>query len=197
MLKLFFILMIGLIFVFNAAADTLKLMDFNSGPVNDFGGKMDTWSRDSADATQGCVSTIDVDEKKYGEEGACLKLEYDVFSPNPAYSGFWIKLKGKDLSDYNAVVFWVKGDVAKGWTTRFKVELKNENGEDGRFVVTGLTDEWRRIVVPFAGFKGISDFSSMSEFGIIFDDVLASDKEGAIYIDDIAFSDEHESEYKK
>lgn len=186
-LKLLVILMAVLVFAFSAQAVTLKLTDFDSSRVNDFGGEMGAWDRDAADMTQGCIETFDT-EVKHGKKGASLKLEYDVDSPNPAYNGFWTKLEGENLSSYNALVFWVKGDPDAGYTTKFKVELKNEQGEVGRFVVSGISDKWTEIVVPFKDFKGISDFTNMSEFVIVFDDIVATDKEGVIYIDDIAFT---------
>ncbi len=188
-LKLLLVLTVVLVFAFSAEAVNLKLIDFDSGRVNDFGGGIGSWNRDAADTTQGCVEVLDT-EVTHGKKGASLRLEYDVDSPNPAYNGFWTKLEGKDLSDYNAFVFWVKGDPDAGYTTRFKIELKNEQGELGRFIVTGVSDKWTEVVVPFEDFKGIGDFSNMSEFVIVFDDVVATDKEGVIYIDDIAFTTE-------
>jgi hypothetical protein len=186
-LKLLVISIGVLVFSFSAEAVTLKLTDFDSGRINDFGGGMGAWNKDPADTTQGCFEMLDTEVKR-GNKGASLRLEYDVDSPNPAYNGFWTKLEGRDLSDYNAISFWVKGDPDAGYTTRFKIELKNEKGQAGRFIVTGVTDEWTQVVVPFKNFKGISDFSEMSEFVIVFDDVLATSKEGIIYIDDVVFT---------
>ncbi len=186
-LKLLLVLTVVLVFAFSAEAVTLKLTDFDSDRINDFGGGMGAWDKDPADTTQGCLETFDT-EVKHGKKGASLKLEYDVDSPNPAYNGFWTKLEGNDLSSYNALVFWVKGDPDAGYTTRFKIELKNEQGDIGRFIVTGVSDNWTKIVVPFKDFKGISDFSNISELVIIFDDIIATEKEGIIYIDDIAFT---------
>ncbi len=188
-LKLLIILIGILFFSFSAEALILRLIDFDSGRINDFGGDMGVWSRDSADATQGCLESLDTQIKR-GNKGASLKLKYDVSSPNPAYNGFWTKLEGKDLSDYNTLVFWVKGDPDTGYTARFKVELKNEKGDICRFVISGVSDEWTKIVVPFKNLKGISDFSNMSELVIVFDDVIATNKEGIIYIDDITFTTE-------
>lgn len=165
---------------------TLKLADFDGGDMNEFGGDMETWGRDAEDKTCGCSYAFD-GEVKRGKSGASLRLEYDVSSLNPAYNGFRTKLEGRDISDYEAIVFWVKGDKEKGYADRFKMELKNVEGETGRFLVTGVTDEWKEITIPFADFKGTTNFRDMSELDIIFNDVLPSAKEGVVYIDDITF----------
>lgn len=166
---------------------TLKLADFDDCQTTDeFGGIMEAWSRDGEDKRSGCSYTFDR-EIKLGQDGASLRLEYDVSSLNPAYNGFRAKLENRDLCDYEAVMFWVKGDREKGYTERFKMELKNADGGIGRCLVLGITDEWKQVTIPFADFKGITDFHAMSELDIVFDEVLATVKEGVVYIDDITF----------
>jgi hypothetical protein len=118
-----------------------------------------------------------------------MRLDYDVDSPNPAYNGFWSKLEGVDASDYNKLVMWVKGDADKGFTKVFKIELKNDAGETGRFYVTNVTDQWSKVEIPLDRVAGLTDFSSLTEFVIVFEDRIATDKEGTIWIDDIYFSD--------
>jgi len=185
-LKLLVVLMSIFVLALNAQAMTLKLFDFDSGRINDFGGSMGAWNVDPADTTQGCFEALDSDIKR-GSEGASLRLEYDVDSANPAYNGFWTKLEGRDLSDYNAISFWVKGDSDAGYTTRFKIELKNAEGEVGTYIVSGVTDEWTEVVAPFSDFRGIKNFDNMTEWVIVFDDVMTTAKEGIIYVDDVAF----------
>ena len=83
--------------------------------------------------------------------------------------------------------FKVKGDGKIGYTTVFKVELKNTNKQVGRYYVTNVTDQWQDMVIPLKDFKGINDFSNLTEFVIVFEDRIASNKKGVIYIDDIKF----------
>ncbi len=153
---------------------------------NNVGGDFGAWNKDPQDFTQGCFDSF-IPTIKHGEEGCSVQIMYDVLSPNPAYNGFWMKLNGIDLAGYNKVSFWVKGDEMRGFTKVFKAELKNNKGQVGKCYVTEATSEWKKIVIPFDKFAGITDFSSMSEFVIVFEDRIATKKEGAIYIDDIAF----------
>ena len=68
------------------------------------------------------------------------------------------------------------------------MELKNASKQVGRYYVTNITEGWQDIVVPLKDFKGITDFSNLSEFVIVFEDRIASNKKGVIYLDDIRFT---------
>lgn len=166
----------------------LLIADFNSGdkPSN-IGGDFGAWNKDPADFSQGCTESFD-SANRHGDSGFAMKLEYSVESKNPAYNGFWMKMPNLDVSKYDNLVFWVKGDPKIGYTTVFKVELKNAAKQVGRYYVTSVTDEWQGIVIPLSEFKGLTDLSNMIEFVIVFEDRIASNKKGAIYIDDIAFT---------
>ncbi|MGE4357794.1 MAG: carbohydrate binding domain-containing protein [Candidatus Omnitrophota bacterium] len=153
---------------------------------NNLGGGFGAWNKDPNDFTQGCFDSF-VSTIKRGDEGCSIQLMYDVDSPNPAYNGFWMRLQGIDLSDYKALSFWVKGDEVRGFTKVFKVELKNTKGQMGRYYVTEVTKDWKEIVIPLDKFAGLEDRTSMHEFVIVFEDRIATKKEGAIYIDDIVF----------
>jgi len=169
-------------------AAILKVADFDSGEKpNNLGGDFGAWDKDPTDLTQTCMDSFS-SEVKYGEKGYSLKLTYDVGSPNPAYNGFWTKLQNQDLRDYKELVFYVKGDEEKGFTRRFKVELKNPT-QVGSFLVMGVTSEWQKVIIPFLKFKTITDWSQMTEFVVVFDDLTSNPKEGVIYIDDVYFSD--------
>jgi len=170
------------------AAEELIIADFDTGekPSN-IGGSFGAWDRDPADFSQGCSESFDSVNRR-GSKGFAMKLEYDVESRNAAYNGFWMLLQGMDAASYNNLAFWIKGDGLEGYTTVFKVELKNTSRQAGRYYVTNVTDTWQKITVPLKDFKGISDFSSLTEFVIVFEDRIASNKKGIIYIDDISFT---------
>ena len=118
-----------------------------------------------------------------------MKIEYDVDSANPAYNGFWMFLQELNASDYKNLSFQAKGG-SEGCTRVFKVELKNKKGQVGRYYVTNLTDEWQKITIPLSDFKGINDFSGLTEFVIVFEDRMVSKKVGTLYIDEITFAKE-------
>ena len=171
-----------------AAGNEFLVADFNTGEKpNNIGGDFGAWSKDPTDFSQGCSESFD-SVNRYGSTGFSMKLDYSVDSKNPAYNGFWMFLQNFDASKYDNLALRVKGDGKIGYTTVFKVELKNASKQVGRYYVTNVTDAWQDIVIPLKDFKGITDLSNLSEFVIVFEDRIASNKKGVIYIDDIRFT---------
>ena len=105
-----------------------------------------------------------------------------------AYNGAWIKLDNMDLKEYDELVFWAKGDADEGFTTVFKIEIKSPKGR-GEYIVGDVTNSWKEVTVPLTGFKTSSGDSRIScVFTIVFEDWRATDKKGAVYVDDIYFT---------
>ncbi len=175
-------------FAAQKSSDELLIADFNSGekPSN-IGGDFGAWNKDPTDFSQGCTESFD-SANRHSDSGFAMKLDYSVESKNPAYNGFWMMLQNLDVSKYSNLAFWVKGDPKAGYTTVFKVELKNAAKQVGRYYVTNVTDQWQEVVIPLAEFKGLPDLSNLTEFVIVFEDRIASNKKGVIYIDDIKFT---------
>lgn len=170
----------------SALAEPLLLDNFDSGSKpNALGGDFGSWDKDPNDPTQFCHISFDRDNA-YGGTGYALRLDYDVDSPNPAYNGFWSKLNNLDVSARHALTFHIKGDVAKGYTTAIKLELKNDH-EKGTYILKGLTDQWQQATIALSDFKGLTDLTKLTEFVIVFDDITASTKVGTCYLDDVAF----------
>ncbi|OGW76705.1 MAG: hypothetical protein A3I73_04435 [Omnitrophica bacterium RIFCSPLOWO2_02_FULL_45_16] len=166
-------------------AAELLIADFDSGEKpNNIGGDFGAWNKDPADFSQGCTESFD-SANRYGDTGFAMKIDYSVESKNPAYNGFWMTLNNLNGSKYDNLSFWVKGDAKIGYTTVFKVELKNTGKQIGRYYVTSVTDQWQEVVIPLTEFKGLTDLSNLTEFVIVFEDRIASNKKGVIYIDDI------------
>ena len=166
----------------------LVVADFNSGSKpNNVGGDFGSWNKDPNDPTQGCAEKFNSDER-YGKDGYSLELDYDVDSLNPAYCGFWMKLDNKDVSQYNMLVFYIKGDEKAGYPQRMKIELKNAKGEVGKTYITQISPTWSPVEVPFSNLQGIKDFSNMTEFTIVFEDSASRPKTGKIYIDNVGFA---------
>ena len=172
-------------------ADELVIMDFNSGDKpNNLGGDFGAWDKDPNDDTQWCEASFEYGQDALGEpDGYAMRLKYDVDSPSPAYNGFWAKMEGEDFSDYNTLNIYIKGDPSQGFTKRLKIELKDYQ-RSAAYIVSGITEEWQKFSIPFEKFRTISDWSSMNEFVIVFDDVNTSPKEGSILIDNISVSSE-------
>lgn len=175
-------------FAASKPSSELLIADFNSGEKpNNIGGDFGAWNKDPADFSQGCTESFD-SANRHGDTGFAMKLEYSVESKNPAYNGFWMMLPNFDATKYDNISFWVKGDTKAGYTTVFKTELKNAAKQIGRYYVTSVTDQWQEVVIPLAEFKGLTDLSNLTEFVIVFEDRIASNKKGVIFIDDIRFT---------
>lgn len=152
---------------------------------NNLGGAFGSWVVFYSDLNQHCRDEFS--NERAGDKGFGLKLDYDVDSPYSAYNGFFTNLMGIDLTGYNYLVFSIKGDKNIGYTTKINVELKNKF-QIGKILVTGITDEWHRFVLPLGKFAGLINFNNMKELVIVFSDLNVTKKEGVVYIDDIYFS---------
>ncbi len=167
---------------------TLVIADFDSWEeVNNVGGLFSSWTKNPEDITQGCRVEI-TDDDRWGNVGLCVRLIYDVDSPSIAYNGLWMLMEGADFSPYRYFVIHVRGDKEAGFSPRFKIELKNKAKEVGRYVVTGVTEDWKEFVIPLKNFKGMKNFKSIKEITITFDDMRCSPKLGQVLIDNIYLS---------
>ena len=167
------------------------LADFDSGdkPSNT-GGDFGTWDKDPEDETQSVQLKFEPEDALGDPTGYSIRLDYDVDSPNPAYNGFWLKLNGQDATAYDTLSFYVKGDTQAGFTKRLKVELKDRSNLPSAYVVSGITDQWQKVSIPFEKFRKVQDWSALNEYVAVFDDMNSRPKTGAIYIDQIALSKE-------
>ena len=179
-----------------ASAEDLMIASFEGGGQSDIGTAIGTWSSDTLDTSQGC--TIEV-TPLYGvmgrttQEAHVLKITYDVATTGPAFNGIYIKLNNIDLTPYDGMNFLIKGDSEKGFTTKFKVGLKNTKGERATCVLNWVTDEWQMLEIPMREFKAlgtVTDWKHMTEIFFTFDDMTVDSKEGVLYVDEVKFSGE-------
>ena len=167
----------------------LVIADFDTGDKpNNIGGDFGGWDKDPNDESQGTQMSFDTDDSQGDASGYSIRLDYDVDSPNPAYNGFWMKLNGEDATPYNTLNFYVKGDAKAGYTKRFKIELKDMTNKPSAYIVSGVTDQWQKISIPFEKFRRIENWNSLNELVFVFDDINSSPKTGSILIDQITFS---------
>lgn len=203
-----------------AAAQTLfeKVVEDFNGEIKKFstgpkdlsfegpgGHRFGTWTRDSADQTQTCTATFSDDDAV--SKGRSLRIYYDVDSPNPAFNGFYLKLDGLDLSGYDMLHLYLRGDLSKGFTPHVKIELKNGHQAHVRqkellnlphepflgshtfsAFLEGIGADWRKFSIPFSNFRKLKELHDMHELVIVFDDIHSSPKSGVIYLDHISLS---------
>jgi hypothetical protein len=187
---------IGLFSVYaeGASASDLMIASFENNGHSDLGTDIGTWSSNPLDTSQGC--TIEL-LSLYGvmgkgsEESRVMKVTYDVSTNGPAFNGFYIKLNDMDLTPYNSIAFLIKGDPARGFTTKFRIEIKNEKGERATYDLSGITDDWKMISIPLQEARNpgsVTDWTCMSEMVFTFDDMTCDNKEGVLYIDNVMVS---------
>ncbi len=172
-----------------ANSNELVIADFDTGDKpNNIGGDFGGWDKDPNDESQGTQMSFDSDDSQGDASGYAIRLDYDVDSPNPAYNGFWMKLNGEDATPYNTLNFYVKGDAKAGYTKRFKIELKDMTNKPSAYIVSGVTDQWQKISIPFEKFRRIENWNALNELVFVFDDINSSPKTGSILIDQITLS---------
>ena len=172
-----------------ANSNELVIADFDTGDKpNNIGGDFGGWDKDPNDESQGTQMSFDSDDSQGDASGYAIRLDYDVDSPNPAYNGFWMKLNGEDATPYNTLNFYVKGDAKAGYTKRFKIELKDMTNKPSAYIVSGVTDQWQKISIPFEKFRRIENWNSLNELVFVFDDINSSPKTGSILVDQITLS---------
>ena len=168
----------------------LVIADFDSGEKpNNIGGDFGAWTRDPDDPMQGCIESFDR-EHRSGNKGYALRLIYSVDSSRPAFGGLWMRLQNLDAAKFDKLAFRVRGDAAMGFTTTFKVELKDAVGQPSHYYVRGITDQWQDIVIPLMDFQGMANFRRLKEFVITFEDTIATAKRGVIYLDDVRLTND-------
>jgi hypothetical protein len=165
----------------------LVIADFDTGDKpNNIGGDFGAWDKDPNDETQSAGIEFAAEDAIGDELGYSLQLSYDVDSPNPAYNGFWMNLNNLDATAYNALTFYLKGDDAQGYTQRVKIELK-DSGKASPFILRGVTGEWQKFSIPLEKFRQIKDWSALTEFVVVFDDINSNPKVGGLFLDHVAF----------
>ena len=124
--------------------------------------------------------------------GGVAKLVYTL--SKDGWSAFWLKLQGIDISGYQRVTFYARGDANEPIPGRFKVELKRNDGKEmGICYPAGSADtSWRRFgceldklsPVPWAG--SLSGWDNMNELVIVFEQRIAG-SQGVLYVDNVQF----------
>ena len=91
-----------------------------------------------------------------------------------------------DLTAYDRLCFYVKGNALAGHPTRFYIELLDSDDQRARYLVDGVTDTWRYYEVYFGDFVPSSsplDRSRMQAFVVVFDGDEVDVDQGTVQID--------------
>ncbi|MFH1540790.1 MAG: glucoamylase family protein [Elusimicrobiota bacterium] len=193
--KIVFIPLIIIEFAIACFGSALVVDDFElRNNINLIGGLSSVWEKDLLEESEYCVSEFLQDNISGSNRPTIvLKLNYKV--TESAYNGYYSKLNGINIRAYTLLEFFIKcGTVLP---SVFKIELKNYLGESGSYAVTGINQNWRKISIPLNKFRGITDFSKMTELVFVFEGERLGNSSGEIFLDDIVFDNNHgEYEYE-
>ncbi len=178
---------LSVFYPFIAESKMLKLDDFDRcQKPNLISGDYGAWNKTEWDRSQYCNESYTTDPRVvYKGKGCSLVLDYDVDAFSQAYNGFWMRFEKTNLNKYRNFVFYVRGDIKKGYSSRFKLEIKSVKGDISSFEVEGIDSSWRKITVPLGDILNDGDFSEAYEFTIVFDSNFVTSKIGRIYLDEI------------
>ncbi len=192
---------------------TVVIHDFEGEDlINGLGGASGSWNLDASDINDSyCDEEVVELPGKDNQPNHALRLTYSVESEKTSQNGFWTKLQNFDARDYDRLEFEIKGDAAKGFTNRLKLELKKCKqapclGDPVKDeVIKGssevwVTDQWETVSIPLNKITGIIDFANpkawenpaiaradLDEMVFIFQDRHVTAKKGVVYIDNIRF----------
>lgn len=150
-----------------------------------------SWISDPADATIHMVEAHDP-LVRVGEKGQSLKLWYDLDSPHPAFGGLALRFRkggaeSLDLTGYGRLALFVRGGKSRtGHSSRLKIELHSKS-QSAWVELAGITDEWKRFEIPLTDFKGITDWTRMTEMRLLLEQSHVDRREGILYFDEIEF----------
>ncbi|MFH0948649.1 MAG: glucoamylase family protein [Elusimicrobiota bacterium] len=187
-LSFFLSLFGGIIFAQAGTGNILVIDDFESQHnTNLVGGLAGSWEKDPNNKNEYCRAEF-VEDIVDSKRSAVLKLEFKV-GPQ-GYNGYYTKLNGADLRAYKKLEFYLKSSSPPPST--IKLELKNHLDQVGNYLLTDIATSWKKISIPIEKFEGITDFSKITEFTIVFESWQPGNVLGEIYLDDIYFSSPEE-----
>ena len=129
-----------------------------------------------------------VADDRPGRSGQVLRIEFQKLG---GWCGWYTLLNGIDVSGYNALTFWVKGEQGG---ERFDIGLADDEmqaleidavyvGSIRAFLPQGITTEWQQVKVPTASLRSELDLTRMGSLVFWF----RYEGGGAIQVDDVQF----------
>ncbi len=117
-----------------------------------------------------------------------LKLDFDVDSSNPAMVGCWLKFENLDLSEFDTLQLKIKSDESERFSGNLALQFTDADNKKAAYLINGIGTDWKEFHVPLRKFNRIHDWSRITGFEIIIDDINARPKEGILFVDEISVS---------
>ncbi|MCK4828095.1 tetratricopeptide repeat protein [bacterium] len=172
-----------------AREEIFFLEDFESaGGSSSVKPQQGIWQEGSVSGSASNYRAWRIPEVRFLKRTTVLRLACHGHSTDFKTGGYFFKFEKTDLSKFNNLNFYVKGDRWDGFPDDFEIQLQAEGYLASRGI-SGITTSWQKITVPLASFKQVAGGSKeIDSLRIIFDASSPGSKEGVIYIDDIFFS---------
>ncbi len=143
------------------------------------------------------ASTLDyrqVPASRPGSGDHALHVRYvlDTTAIEAAPVGLGIALANLDASDDDHLELWIRGDTDEGYAPDVRVGFRRprtgrpEVTETGSWLVSGVTGEWQRVLVPLNSMGGIHRWRDLTELFVLVEPRAQSAPSGAYFLDDIA-----------
>ncbi len=116
-----------------------------------------------------------------------IRLKYNLNHPYPQISEFSIPIPKVNAAKYKSLSFSIRG-LEEGYPGIVKIILKNKKSEESFYFVHGVDLKWRKFQIPLAEFRGISDWSNLTDVAFVFEAWNALKKKGIVLIDEICFA---------
>lgn len=124
--------------------------------------------------------------------GRSLQVSFAFAAADDGVVGVQVPLQDVDASDFDHLALWIRGDPQAGFGPSVKIRLRRPDPEaggrwqTGSFVVDGIDDRWRRVIVPLNRMPGIREWTHLSDFLLLIQARRVGVARGGYYLDDIA-----------
>jgi hypothetical protein len=166
----------------SSGPNKVLIADFESAEVtwDTLGGQITTWLRDANDSTVNFkLSRVELDRD--GRKIGCLRIDYDVESPNAAFGGVNLALEHANGAGCSTLELWVRGEPSA-----VKLELHGKGGIGSTYLRGIRSDAWTQFKIPYPKLGGlITDWSDLERIVFVIEDGTAQPKTGSLMLDEI------------
>jgi hypothetical protein len=123
----------------------------------------------------------------YSLHRGSIRLEYNFLYPFPPEKTFALIVPPMDAAKYAHLQFSIRGRE-EGVPGTVKVVIKNKKNEEAFFYVEKIDMDWKEVNIPLNDFKGITDWTTLTDVSFVLENWNIEDKKGLVLIEDVRFS---------
>ncbi|MFX0133487.1 MAG: T9SS type A sorting domain-containing protein [Candidatus Hodarchaeota archaeon] len=162
----------------------LVLDDFENFPKNKLNGETGGFYEKATVMVETETGTNAFDGK-----GKSVSIKYDVSTEN-SFCGHYSKFSSLNLSEYNYLSLWIKGENSKEYL-QIQLATKEDTAKVPlwNYLSGGPTKNWQKVVIPLDAFWNLRTRTGILELVIVFENYQSNVNESPlnskVYIDDI------------